>query len=190
MSNHKVLISAYSLVCLLLSGCGSLLPHATQTNDLPWSSYEQAQQAFESITPEKTTLADLHMLGIRPESTPNVLLLNHADVVRRLAVTSNIDMLLLAPPVQRCLAALASCHAYEIEQKHINRQRHGNFLMDFLNFRRQTNISGWQFNALIIMQDDLVAYKLWGGKPHFLQQEEERTPLGPLQGLGSSILQR
>lgn len=187
MSSHKLLPGAYFLAGLLLSGCGSLLPHSSQSNELPWNSYEQAQQAFDSITPEKTTLADLQMLGILPERTPNVALLNHSDVVRRLAITSAMDMQLLAPPVQRCLAALTSCHAYEIEQKHLNRQRHGNFLMDFLNFRRQTNVSGWQFNALIIMQDDLVAYKLWSGKPHFLQQEEERTPLGPLQSLGTML---
>lgn len=187
---NKRLFGIFLIACALLAGCSSLLPNATQSNDLPWRSYEQAQQAFDSIIPEKTSLADLQAMSILPALTPNVALLNHADVVRRLSITSSLDLSLLPQPVQRCIAAHASCHAYEIEQKHVEHIRHGNFWMDFLNFRRQTSSSGWQFNALIIMQDETVVYKLWSGKPHFSQQEEERSPLGPLQGLGASILQR
>jgi hypothetical protein len=50
----------------------------------------------------------------------------------------------------------------------------------------QTYSLGWQFDALIIMQDDLVVYKLWSGKPNILLQEEERSSLGPLQGVGTT----
>ncbi|MCX7220791.1 MAG: hypothetical protein NTY70_18220 [Burkholderiales bacterium] len=178
------------LMLLSGTGCSSLLPHSTQTNELPWSSYQQAQQVFDSITPEKTTLAELHRLGIHPEHTPNVSLLNHTDVMRRLAITANLDLQFLPPQVQKCIASHHSCHAYEIEQKHLDHQRHGNFWMDFLNFRRQTNTLGWQFDALIIMQDDLVVYKLWSGKPNILLQEEERSPLGPLQGIGTTQWRR
>jgi len=54
----------------------------------------------------------------------------------------------------------------------------------------QTNTLGWQFDALIILQDDLVVYKLWSGKPNILLQEEERSPLGPLQGVGTTQWRR
>ena len=183
-SSHILLLITAFAMTGILSACSSLLPRSSQSSELPWTSYEQAQQVFNDIIPEKTQLSELRKLGILPELTPNVLLLNNSDVIRRLAITSSLDIAFLPPPVQRCIAAHDSCHAYEIEQKHLEHHRHGNFWIDFLNFRRQTTTTGWQFNALIILQGDLVVYKLWNGKPHILQHDEERTPLGPLQGLG------
>lgn len=44
------------------------------------------------------------------------------------------------------------CFAYEIEQKSIERKRFGNFWLDFLNFKRQVNISGWQFDAVFVIK--------------------------------------
>jgi hypothetical protein len=175
---------------LLLSACVSLLPSSKQINDLPWNSYQEAQEVFALITPTHTRLADLQKMGIDPDKTPNVALLNHADVTRRLVAISTLEISFLPPLVQQCLAAHTDCYAIQIEQKHLDRKRYGNFWLDFLTFNRKIEISGWQFEALIIMQKDVVVYKLWTGKPTILQLEEERNPLGPLQGAGSSILKR
>lgn len=182
---YGVLIGSF-----FLSACVSLLPSSKQINDLPWSSYQQAQDVFARITPMQTRLADLKKMGIDPDTTPNVALLNHADVTRRLVAISTMEISFLPPLVQQCLAAHTECFAIQIEQKHLDRKRYGNFWLDFLTFNRQVEISGWQFEALIIMQKELVVYKLWTGKPTILQLEEERNPLGPLQGAGSSILKR
>ena len=178
------------LCSLCLSACGSLLPSSKQINDLPWSSYQQAQEVFALINPTQTKLADLKKLGIDPDKTPNVALLNHADVTRRLVAISTMEISFLPPLVQQCLAAHIECFAIQIEQKHLDRKRYGNFWLDFLTFNRKVEISGWQFEALIIMQKDLVVYKLWSGKPTILQLEEDRNPLGPLQGAGATILKR
>lgn len=177
-----------ALLCYALSACSSLLPSGKQEDAFPWPSYQQAQQTFAAIAPGSTTLADLRQLGIQPESTPNITLLNHADLARRLAATSGLDLRLLPPSLQHCLASHASCYALEIEQKHLDRQRYGNFWRDFLNFERKVHVKGWQFNALIILQNDKVVYKLWSGKPNIEQEELEHSPLGPLQGLGTSLL--
>lgn len=175
---------------LCLSACASLLPSTKQINDLPWASYQRAQEVFAQITPTQTRLADLKKMGIDPDQTPNVALLNHADVTRRLVAISTLEIRFLPPLVQHCLAMYTECYAFQIEQKHLDRKRYGNFWLDFLTFNRKVEISGWQFEALIIMQKDLVVYKLWTGKPTILQLEEERNPLGPLQGAGSSVLKR
>jgi hypothetical protein len=53
--------------------------------------------------------------------------------------------------------------------------------MDILNFRRETDITGWTFNALILMVDSLVVYTLYGGQPRIHEQEVSRNPLGPIQ---------
>ncbi len=184
---HRICVVFLSLG---VSACASLLPSTKQINDLPWNSYQQAQQVFALITPTQTRLPDLQKMGIDPDKTPNVTLLNHADVTRRLVAISTLEISFLPPLVQQCLASYTECFAFQIEQKRLDRKRYGNFWLDFLTFNRKVEISGWQFEALIIMHKDVVVYKLWTGKPTILQLEEERNPLGPLQGAGSSILKR
>lgn len=53
--------------------------------------------------------------------------------------------------------------------------------MDIFNFRRETDITGWTFNAMILMVDDLVVYTLHGGQPRIHEKEVSRNPLGPIQ---------
>ena len=72
------------LLALSLGACQSLLPKSKQTSDLPWASYQIGQQEFSAIIPGKTTLSDLHSRGINPADTPNIAVLNHADINRRL----------------------------------------------------------------------------------------------------------
>jgi hypothetical protein len=76
----------------------------------------------------------------------------------------------------------------EIVAAKISRTRTGNFLADFSNFRRNTETSGWRFNALILFVDDLVVYRSWGGQPAVLETEVTNNPLGPLQDVGPSLL--
>jgi hypothetical protein len=40
------------------------------------------------------------------------------------------------------------------------------------------------------MKGNLVVYKLTGGQPAIHEHEENKNPLGPLQGIGQSILPR
>ncbi|HJV49893.1 MAG TPA: hypothetical protein VJ652_00425 [Noviherbaspirillum sp.] len=173
-----------------LPGCSSLLPDARQETQTPWHSYAEAQAMFNNIIPGKTTLAELKALGIDHETTPNVTLLSHTDLLRRLVPSTSFDIKLLDPGLQQCVSAQAGCFAYEIEQVSLQRNRYGNFWLDFLNFRRQIDVSGWQLDAVVVIRKDTVVYKAWSGKPKVHQLENERNPLGPLQGLGPALIQR
>jgi hypothetical protein len=77
-----------------------------------------------------------------------------------------------------------SCSAYLINVKRIDRNRVGNFWLDALAFRRETDVSGWTFNALIIFVDDVAVYAVYGGQPTIHELQLDRNPLGPLQGWG------
>lgn len=145
---------------------------------------------FEKILPGKTRLVELKALGVDPDQTPNVKLLGHADLLRRLVPASSFDISLLDPGLQECMSSQHACFAYEVEQVTIDRKRFGNFWLDFLNFKRQINVSGWQFDAVVVIRNDTVVYKMWSGTPNLQHVEEERSPLGPLQGLGSSMIKR
>jgi hypothetical protein len=59
-----------------------------------------------------------------------------------------------------------------------------------LGFSKSTHITGWKFNGLLLIKDGVVIYKLTGGQPSIAHQEEDNNPLGPVQSLGGSILNR
>ena len=183
-----ILKSTLAMWPLILSGCAGLLPHARQEAEIPWHSYAEAEAMFEKIIPGTTTLAELKALGVDPVQTPNVAILGHADLLRRLAATS--DSIPIDPPLQQCVIAYKTCFGYEIEQRHLDHNRIGNFWLDILNFRREVDVLGWEFDAIVVIEGNKVIYKLWSGKPSIRRHESEHNPLGPLQGLGPSLLHR
>ncbi|MGC9163797.1 MAG: hypothetical protein ACP5F9_09675 [Thiomonas sp.] len=176
-------------LAVVLGGCASLLPRGAAQTGKPWSDFQQANAAFERIQPFVTTTAQLREQGIDPLSTPNITILNYADIVRRLVPPSGSDIA-LDPGIRACLQAQTACRGYEIDQRHIDRKRVGNFWLDFLDFRRETVTTGWRFNMLLLVVNDRVVYKLWGGQPEISEVETTRNPLGPLQGFGQSVLGR
>ena len=40
---------------------------------------------------------------------------------------------------------------------------------------------------MFVLKQDLVIYKLWSGTPRIQEYGKKRNPLGPLQGIGSSV---
>lgn len=142
---------------------------------------------FDKIVPGKTSLAELKALGVDPDKTPNVALLSNTDLLRRLLPSTSFDLRQLDEGLQECITAKDNCFGYEIEQLSLERKRRGNFWLDFLNFRRQIDITGWQFDAVVVVKKGTVVYKIWSGKPSVRKFEEELSPLGPLQGLGSTL---
>jgi hypothetical protein len=188
MTRHRQLAAfALGLSVLLLAGCGALLPRGESIAESPWHSYAEAQQTFDKIIPYETTAQDLKALKLDPLHNPNITLLNYSDVLRRFIPSPATDIADLEPGVQDCIEAKSACKGYEVDQKVLKRKRYGNFWADFLNFNRKTDIVGWRFNGVILMKNDLVVYKLTGGQPSIHEHEENKNPLGPLQGLGSSV---
>lgn len=173
---------------LLLAGCGALLPRGESVTESPWQNYQEAQAAFDSIVPYKTTVDDLRTLKLDPLLYSNITLLNYSDVLRRFIPSPSTNAQDLDPGVQDCIRAKSACKGYEVDQKTIKRRRYGNFLADFLNFKRKVDIAGWRFNGVILIRDEIVVYKLTGGQPAIHELEEGRNPLGPFQGIGESRL--
>ena len=176
-------------LCLLcLAGCNTLLPHGNSNVEGPWQSFEEAQQTFDRIVPYQTTLADLKGMNLDPYSQPNISILNYSDVLRRFAPNAPASPDNLDAGVWECITAKTACQGFEVIQKSIKRKRTGNFLGDFLNFNRQVDVSGWSFNGVVLIKDNVVIYKLVGGQPLIREQETNRNPLGPLQGVGEAAV--
>ena len=170
-----------------IAACSALLPRSELLTDSPWQSFADAQRTFDQIVVHKTTAADLKALKLDPESNPNVTILNYSDVLRRFIPSPSIEASSLDGGVQECLRAATHCRGYEIDHRVLKRKRYGNFWADMLNFKRKTDIAGWRFNAVLLITDDVVVYKLTGGQPVIHEHEESKNPLGPFQGAGERI---
>jgi hypothetical protein len=176
------------LTVCLLAGCSGLLPRSKEVTQSPWATYREAQAAFDLIIPGTTTAEDLRELNLDPEIVPNIAILNYSDVLRRFMLNQSVTLSDLDRGVQECIMAKTVCRGLEINQKLVKKRRNGSFWLDFLGFKRETHTEGWRFNALVLLKDDVVVYKLTGGQPVIREQEENQNPLGPVQSIGNKLL--
>lgn len=176
------------LACvILLVGCSSLLPHS-QSSISEFQSFDQARAAIEGLVPGQSNLATLRAIGIDPLKSPNTVLLTHADVVRRFVPAGVIEKRDLDPGIVQCLEARDTCRGLDVTASHLSTTRQGNFFADFFNFVRRTQVTGWRFNAVVLLVNDQVVYRSWGGQPSIDETDVKRNPLGPLQDIGPSTI--
>jgi hypothetical protein len=173
----------------LASGCSSLLPRGITETEAPWKDFEEIKRAYDSIEPGRTTLQELKQLGYDPYVNRNVTVLHFSDVLGKYAPNAIRDEY-LEPGIRQCLQMQTKCSAYAVDHRQIRRNRVGNFFLDFVNFKRRTEITGWRLSAVIVIVDDRVVYKSWSGTPAVSEVEETTNPLGPLQDHGAGFLWR
>ena len=175
------------LLACLAGGCTFLLPRQLESTSSPWQTYQEAQLAFDKLVPGRTTAAQLKDMALDPSTNPNITILNYTDILRRFLISQSISLNDLDEGVRICVTAKTGCRGFEVNQKILNKQRNGWFLLDLLAFKRDTEISGWAFSGLILIKDDVVIYKLTGGQPSIVGTESQQNPLGPVQALTSKI---
>jgi hypothetical protein len=175
------------LMVWLLAGCTSLLPRSREVTASPWQTYREAQQTFDLIIPGKTTAEDLKDLNLDPETVPNIAILNYSDVLRRFMLNQSVTLSDLDSGVQECVMAKTVCRGLEINQRLVKKHRNGNFWLDVFGFKRETHTEGFRFNALVLLKDNVVVYKLTGGQPVIQESEHTQNPLGPVQSIGNRL---
>jgi len=175
-----------ALCCVVLTGCASLLPSTRADDTSRFNSYEEAQAAIEKVVPYRTRAADLASLGLDVEASANVQQLPYPQWVGML-VQPNVPLAQADIGIRDCLAAEQACRAYVFRIGNQTRERAGNFVMDFLNFRRITHTRGWRFEGVMLLRDDVVLFRNHGGQPKIELVEDRANPLGPLQSIGESV---
>ena len=169
------------IVCALIAGCSSLLPVAKESLQSPWKSFAEAKQTFDLVIPYETNEAELQTLAFSPYQNANIKIVSYLNLVNRFMPNSSVRKKDLAPGVRECIESHDKCYGYELQVNRLESRRYGNVFLDLFNFRRTTHKTGWEFNALIIIKDDQVIYKLWSGSPKIDQYVYKKNPLGPLQ---------
>jgi hypothetical protein len=174
-----------ALLLLLACGCTSLLPRSEENTGSAWTSYQDAQKAFDLIEPGVTTLTDLRAMSLDPSNNANISILTYADVLRRFMVSQAVTFNDLDHGVLECVSAKIKCRGFEVDQRQVKRHRNGSFWLDVLGFKKETHVNGWRFTGLVLLKGDVVVYKLTGGQPAITEQQNSSTPLGPVQSLAS-----
>ena len=169
-------------LALGLCGCTALLPSTHSQVASQWSSFGEARAAVERIEPGRSTAADLRAAGIDPYASNNVQLMSYSDVLLRFPNAGSFDQ--LDEGLRRCLRAGRACTGYSISAGDKLQDRVGNFWLDMFGFQRVVEVTGWSFNAIVLMVDDRVVYAIYGGQPNMRGKETNSQPLGPVQNVG------
>lgn len=198
---HPSLKIVVVAMCLGLAACSSvngpagstgpnafsfLLPSSSAVSPSQFENYQAARVALEKAEPYKTTLADLKVLGFDPYDSVNVAIIPYPEVVSRLVPYSGVPLELLDPGVRDCILAQIRCKAYVFHIARNDRQRDGNFFLDFLNIVRHVQVTGWTFDGTVVVRDDVVVFRNVGGSPNINATEQTINPLGPFQRAGES----
>ena len=186
-ARHPLLQCAAWIAAACLSGCVALLPTEQTEIRSPWQSFDEAKAAVTRIVPFETTRADLTAAKIDPYQTPNIALLTYSDIILRFPLGGSVPQEKLDRGLRECLNAGKACSGYAISVRDMKRDRTANFWLDSLHFYRRVDVSGWSFNAIVLLVDDVVVYMLYGGQPMIREREEVRQPLGPIQNWGDSL---
>jgi hypothetical protein len=177
-----------SILILMLAACAGSLPKGESKTRSLWSSFDEAKASFDNIILHETTTADLQVLGFDPYSTPNVRILSYLDILQKFSPNNSVRPEDLPPSVRSCLASREACLAYEATPGVNTSKRVGNVVLDLLKFKRERIQTGWNFNALIVIDHNIVVYKIWSGTPFIDEEQIHKNPLGPLQdSVGSAM---
>lgn len=177
----------YLALVLTTTGCKSLFSSTSQRARTPWQNFDEAQTAYDKVVPHKTTVSELKTMGFDPMTTPNVKILTYLDLIQRFIPNASITFDDLQPDVRACIESKDCCHAYEMDLDLTDNKRFGNLALDVFGFNRKTKTTGWTFKALIIVKDDVVAYKIRSGEPNVDRLEQKTKPLGPLQEMDNIL---
>jgi hypothetical protein len=178
-------VSATSCLAALLTGCSTLLPHGVTDAPRPFDNYEQAEAAAQKIVPFQTREPELPQLGFDVREGANVTVIPYPNIVARLAPYSALALEHLDTGIRTCILAMTGCRGYLFRFEFEDRKREGSFLLDFFNVRRQTNVTGWWFEALVVVNaEGTVLFRNVAGQPKLGRTDTQTNPLGPLQGAG------
>lgn len=186
-TSRVFLLSVVAALALLQAGCASMFTSGRNTVKSQWTTFDETKTAFDQIDPGHTTKEELVCLGFDPYDNPNVRILTYLDIMNRFLPNNSLRLADLPEPVQHCLAAQDKSRAYELEISDQRSKRYGNLFLDMFAFNRKTRETGWNFKALILLNDGTVVYKLWSGQPYVERLEQKKKPLGPLQEVEGSI---
>lgn len=175
------------LLTTLTAACTTLLPSDKKTMVSVCDTFDACVKVFDRIVPYETTISGLKALGLDPDITPNMKLLDYSDILNRFNYSAS-HRNSFPRGIRECVESMDSCRGYDLVISRIYEKRTGNLVLDLFNFQRTSETKGWIFKTLLVLKHDLVVYKLRGGTPKVDETSVGTKPLGPFQSLGVGSL--
>lgn len=178
---------AASFALVGCAGHSGILPEEESFVQSPFANYDDAYQAFQKVSVKETTLAQLFNTGYDVTTFPNVQSLSYLDLIARFLPHDSITFEDLDPALRACFEARLTCRGYQLTPSHVEQERIGSVMLDVFNFKRTEVKTGWQAEAIFVLHDDVVVYKLWSGTQRLSETHQRTNPLGPFQNLGGAF---
>jgi hypothetical protein len=169
------------------SGSSGILPEEITFVQSPFEGYDDAYAAFTDVSIQETTLGQLFNSGYDVSTFPNVQSLSYLDLIELFLPHDSITFADLDPALRACFEARLTCKGYQLSPSHVQHERIGSVMLDVLNFKRTEVRTGWEAEAIFVLHDDVVVYKLWSGTRRLSETRQKRNPLGPFQNLGGTF---
>ncbi len=163
----------------IAGGCAFLNP-TEDSVETGFQSFAEAQEAFEAIEPGKTDAAGLIALGIDP-ATLGTQIAPYTTIVRYFLVHRGIGPEFMDDAVLDCFRVRQECQVWYVDASRDKGRRTTAWLLDALRFHRRKVRSGYWFEGIVLVQNDVATYSLYRGRPNYRAIEENIRPLGPLQ---------
>lgn len=179
-------LAVTSALVMALAACSNLLPRGRSEEPSGFADYESAREALEQIRPYQTGLDELGRLGFQVGSSANLERVPYPQWVP-LLLGQNVPLDQADIGIRDCLAARAECQAYVFRFSRIKSERHGSFLADVFNFKRNTSVRGWRFEGIVLIRGNVVLFRNHRGQPKIDLYEERTNPLGPFQSMGDAL---
>ncbi len=160
-------------------GCAFLNP-TEDSLETRFKSFEAAQTAFEAIEHGKTGTDELVELGIDPGNL-GTQILPYTGIVGYFLVHQGVRADLMDPAVVECFRVRQECQIWYVNASRDKGRRTTAWLLDTLRFHRRKVRSGYWFEGIVFVQNDVATYSLYRGRPNYRAVEELIRPLGPLQ---------
>lgn len=181
MNRFRALLLSLLPWLVWVAGCAPLLPVAKTHTETQWKSFEEVKSTFDRIVPYQTTREELLAMRIDPMQTPNIKILTYPDIINMFLPNTSLSLEHMDPGLRECVENGANCTAYQLNLQNVDARRHGNVWLDLFQFKRETHQTGWHFTSLVVMVDETVVYKIWGGTRRVDEHLYQRNPLGLLQ---------
>lgn len=187
----------FSVACavcatILLTGCGGFGNRSgKESTNSTWLSFPHIQHDFKAIEPYKTTASDLGKFGFG-EDSPNVKRIDYLRL-RESLVGKDAGVDILPLPIQTCLSLKDACRGLIVKVRDTKKVGLESFSNRILEGQKTTEITGWEFEGIVVIQNDMVVYaKPRTEDPNIRTMTEEKDPrslweklMAPLFSLGS-----
>jgi hypothetical protein len=183
---REQIVGGVFLLCL--AGCGGVLPHETNVDSSKFQTYDQVTASYGGVHLGQTRLNELPALGLDTQTSPNIEVLSYTEIVNRFLPAKTVTLQQAPPGVRLCIEAQYRCSAYVFHLEHSRKQRSGSVVPDLLGIEQNTVNDGWSAEIVLLLEDDLVVYKVISGTPHTQDRHEKTRPLGPFQDLGRIVV--